>query len=228
MDGIHDLGGMHGFGRVEREENEPWFHNDWERRVFGYANIAAFVTQHGDDQLRRAIERIPPAKYLTSSYYELWHEATITLMKEFGVLGDDELEAGRSLRSLPVPFDTANQARAETLWAAYQAGASQSRPDATGFPHRFRTGDRVVTKSVMPYGHTRLPRYARGRPCTIVAEHGAFIVADRNSERRDTSPDMLYTVEFQARDLWGDEAQDGDTLRLDAWDSYLDPLPRGA
>lgn len=224
MDGIHDLGGMHGFGRIEREDKEPTFHADWERRVFGYTNLVTFVTLHGDDQLRRAIERTPPAKYLKATYYQLWHDALIALMKEFGVLGDDEIAAGRSLRALPARFDAANQARAENLWEVVRAGASQGVPNAAGFAHRFCPGDRARTKIAMPYGHTRLPRYVRGRICTIVAERGPFIVADRNSELRDTTPEMLYTVEFYARDLWGDEALPGDTLLLDAWDRYLDPI----
>jgi nitrile hydratase len=229
MDGIHDLGGMHGFGPVEREADEPCFHADWERRVFALCGLAPFVADHGDDQFRRHIERIDPATYLTSSYYELWLRGETALLKELGVLSDDELAAGHSLRPLAPHFDIARKATADSLWDAVRGGASQAAPNATGFPHRFRVGDRIRTRAAMPYGHTRLPRYARNKPGKIIAEHGAFIVADRNSEERDVAPQMLYTIEFVARDLWGDEASVGDTVRLDAWDEYLEPLAaRGA
>jgi len=135
--------------------------------------------------------------------------------------------AGRAFHPLPATFDPANQAQPQALWKAVHAGASQSAPGATSFGHRFRVGDRARTKETMPYGHTRLPRYARGRVCTIVAERGPFIVADRNSEKRDTTPDTLYTVEFDAQDLWATEASTGDTVLIDAWDCYLDPLDEG-
>ena len=107
--------------------------------------------------------------------------------------------------------------------AAIRDGASQAAPDSPDAPHRFRAGDKVHTVTVRGRGHTRLPRYARGRVGTVVAEHGSFVFADAHAAGRGRAPQQLYTVEFSARALWGDEAAQGDTLCLDLWDAYLEP-----
>jgi nitrile hydratase subunit beta len=92
MNGIHDLGGMHGVGPVVAEANEPPFHHDWERRVFALF-FGGFAGGHYNvDQFRHAIERMEPAHYLHSSYYEHWLHAIETLLVENGALTKAELE----------------------------------------------------------------------------------------------------------------------------------------
>lgn len=92
MNGVHDLGGMHGFGPVEPEANEPVFHHDWERRVFGVM-MATFGGGHYNvDEFRHAIERMRPDEYLASSYYEHWLHSTETLLLESGAISRAELE----------------------------------------------------------------------------------------------------------------------------------------
>ncbi|MEZ5776240.1 MAG: nitrile hydratase subunit beta [Hyphomicrobiaceae bacterium] len=223
MDGMHDLGGMHGFGRVTPEENEPVFHADWERRMFALASAAPFAVGFGDDQFRPGIEAMPPARYLSSSYYEKWLFSVTRILEARGLLTEAEL-AGEPA-STPSPTDSVGKPVGPGLViAAIWAGASQERPDATDAPMRFGRGERVRTRSTMPDGHNRLPRYARDRTGTIERIAGRFLVADRNAVGIER-PEALYTVVFSAEELWGDEARAGDTLSLDLWDSYLEPAP---
>ncbi|MEZ5926511.1 MAG: nitrile hydratase subunit beta [Hyphomicrobiaceae bacterium] len=218
MDTIHDMGGMHGFGRVEEEANEPVFHADWERRVFAMVSAVPFAALFGDDQFRPAIERIPPERYLSISYYEKWLDALTSLLVDRGWVTEAELA---DPASVPVAPRHPKAALPSDVVPAIWAGASQSRPGVAVL-RRFQLGDAVVTKRQGSPGHTRLPRYARGKAGCIIKAHGAFLVADRNSIG-DQTPEMLYTVAFDARELWGPEARSRDSLTLDLWDRYLDP-----
>jgi nitrile hydratase len=218
MDGIHDMGGMHGFGPVEVEENEPVFHADWERRVFAMVSAVPFAALFGDDQFRPAIERIPPERYLTASYYHKWADALVGLLIDRGWITEQELADPSAVPASPLHPRAVNPADVES---AIFGGASQNRP-ALGVTQRFKPGDGILTKRHGHVGHTRLPRYARGKRGRIAAAHGAFLVADRNSVG-DQTPEMLYTVVFRAPDLWGAEADPRDTLTLDLWDRYLEP-----
>ncbi len=220
MDGVHDLGGMHGFGPVEREADEPVFHSRWEARMFAVASAVPFSVPYSDDHFRPEIERMAPAEYLAASYYERWLASVATLLRQRGIVDPAEL-AGGTLKPLPAGMNPALAAAA--VPGAIAAGASQAVTDAPDSPHRFRVGDRVRTLGVCGAGHTRLPRYARRRVGVVTAEHGCFVFADTHASGRGQAPQQLYGVEFGARELWGDEAASGDTLRLDLWDSYLEP-----
>ncbi len=219
MDGIHDVGGMHGFGKVEREENEPFFHADWERRVFAITMAMPFITLTGDDQFRRQIERMDPAHYLHSSYYEKWLESTISIAKEFGLTTEEELSGG-AVAPIPEKLKGNPPAIASEVWDSIHGGASQAMADS-GVPQRFQPGDRVRTLAQMGFGHTRLPRYARGKTGAIEGAWGAFIYADAHAAEYRTDPVHLYSVAFDARDLWGNEAADGDSVVLDLFEPYL-------
>ena len=219
MDGIHDFGGMHGFGRVVPEPNEPFFHADWERRIFAMTTVMGFVTLTGDDQFRREIERISPKQYLNSSYYEKWLESTISIAKEFGLTTEEEL-AGGPVAPIPDNLSGNPPAVAEEVWDNIHAGASQSMPESD-VPQGFQIGDRVRTLAQMGTGHTRLPRYARDKIGTIEGAWGTFIYADANAAEYKHQPVHLYTVVFDAQDLWGDEAVNGDSVVLDLFEPYL-------
>ena len=222
MDGIHDVGGMQGFGPLEIETDEPVFHHDWEKRVFALAMATPFVAEYGDDQFRRHIESMPPRQYLNSSYYQLWFDGMISLLKELTVLSDEELNHAQAVNPLPEQFAVNQQAQADGLMDVVLQGESQSMPGATG-PHRFRVGDRVATCTHMPSVHNRLPRYARGKSGEVVGEYGQFILADTNSIGCGPNPQMLYSVEFTADELWGNAVDPGNTVCLDLWDVYLSP-----
>lgn len=224
MDGIHDLGGMHGFGAIRPLAAEPVFHAAWERRAFGLASAVPAVIGMSDDVSRRNIERMDPRHYLASPYYEKWIVALIDRLRELGVLTDDDLAAGRAVSPLPAGVSLAPALSADQAWPAFREGASQALPTGGG-PARFAVGDRVRTAPAMPEGHTRLPRYVRDKVGTIAADHGVFIFADAHAARGEPEPQRLYAVVFQATDLWGAEARPGDTVSLDLFDPYLMAAP---
>jgi len=211
VNSIHDMGGMDGFGPVVRETNEPVFHAEWERRMFALASAIPFAVPMGDDHFRQEIERVAPATYLQSSYYELWYRAHCALLEQRGVLS-----GGKPALNTPL---TAAQVR-----DAIEAGASTRMP-AEGITARFAAGDRVVARNLHPRGHTRLPRYARGKAGVILADRGVFSFADSNARGDGPCPQHLYTVAFAREALWG-EGGGKDKVCLDLWDDYLDPAPR--
>lgn len=223
MDGIHDMGGMHGFGKVEPEDNEPVFHGEWEARMFALASAVPYAVPFGDDQFRPGIERMDPAHYLASSYYEKWFESILYQLGQKGLVDAGEL-AGGAPNPLPDRYRNRVPLKPERVEDAIHAGDSQEIADQNEAPRRFDVGDKVHTQTVMPNGHTRLPRYARGRIGHIERVAGVFLLADENY-RRVKKPETLYTVVFTAEELWGEEGKPGDTLSLDLWDSYLNPAP---
>ena len=213
MDGVHDLGGGEGFGAVVAEPDEPVFHHDWERRMFGL-NFAAVPTNV--DKFRHAIERLGAVEYLTTSYYEHWLAAVETLAVETGVIDAADLERARAaaVAGEPPPRrDDPDHAR--MLVAAVQ---SPSTPDADPGDHAFGSGDRVRVRRAFPHGHTRCPRYVRGAPGTIEAVRGRFRLPDASAAGDDRA-EPLYSVVFRAADLWG--AGDHE-VALDLWEPYLE------
>jgi len=207
---VHDMGGMDGFGPIVREENEPVFHADWERRMFALSFGISASVGTDDDHFRREVESIPPVTYLKSSYYELWYRACHAILARHGVL-----DAGKS-----------NAVHAALIAAEVlpmiEGGASTRMP-AQGIAARFAVGDAVVARNITPIGHTRLPRYARGKHGVIRANRGVFSFADSKARGDGPAPQHVYTVAFTAAALWGPEGRTGqDTICLDLWDSYLD------
>ena len=209
MNSIHDMGGMDGFGPIAREANEPVFHADWERRMFALASAIPFAVPYGDDHGRREIERIDPVTYLKSGYYELWYLAHSELLRQHGVFQD----GGPSGVNSPIAADQ--------VMTAIEAGASPRMPE-DGIRPRFAAGDRVIVRNINPTGHTRLPRYARGKRGVVHRNHGVFSFAESNARGAGPCPQHLYTVVFTARELWGRDAAAQDTIYLDLWDNYLD------
>jgi len=222
MDGIHDMGGMHGFGKVEREADEPVFHADWEKRAFGVSLQAADGAGFGDDHLRANIERIPPHVYLRASYYELWIRSVSAILEQRGVLSGAEIEERMASLSAPGRAEGGSDISLDEIDAMMAAGASTKRPEVEVLA-RFKPGDRVVVKNDHPSHHTRSTRYCRGRIGEVIADHGVFVFPDSNSEDQGENPEHCYTVRFAAEELWGEAATPGDTVCVDLWDSYLDP-----
>lgn len=220
MNGVHDLGGMHGFGPVEREENEPTFHAAWEGRVLGINGILRGVGYYNIDAFRHGIERMPPADYLRSSYYERWLATVERNAIEQGLIDRDELEARVAfLREHPdaePPHATAPPAPPSEM----RASPTSPPPPAP----RFVAGDAIVTRNINPTGHTRLPRYARGKRGIIHRAYWPQTLPDTNAHYLGEHPQMLYSVRFDGRELWGEQAEPGQVLYLDLWDSYLDPV----
>ncbi|MDN5749749.1 MAG: nitrile hydratase subunit beta [Pseudonocardia sp.] len=217
MNGAADLGGMMGFGPVAPESDGEYFHAEWERRILALTLAVGAAGRWSIDASRHARESLPPGVYLTSSYYAIWATALERLLVEHGLVGADELAAGRSLRpGEPVPVLDA--ARVPAVLAA---GSPYDRPVAA--PASFGVGDRVRTRVIHPSGHTRLPRYARGKAGVVARVHGAHVLPDSSAHGAGEAPQWLYSVRFDGRELWGEGADAGLAVTIEAWEGYLDP-----
>ena len=218
MNGPQDLGGAHGFGTIAPDVDEPLFHADWERRALALTVAMGATGAWNLDASRHARERTPPAKYLSSSYYEIWLAGLDRLLLERGLVSRSELDAGRALEpAKPLP----RRPTAETIPSVLETGVPTEREASA--PARFAVGDRVRAKTMNPIGHTRLPRYARGRTGTIARIHGAHVFPDDHAHGRGENPQWLYSVAFEAREIWGAEGRAGDFVHIDLFEPYLEP-----
>ena len=217
MNSIHDMGGMHGMGRVEIERDEPVFHARWEARVLALQLACNYHGKWNIDMTRHARERIPPAEYLAATYYQKWLRGLEMLLVEQGLVTKGELEAGHA--ESKASGVAALQASGV---APYLRNRRHARLDDE-VPPKFRPGDRVLTHNDHPVGHTRLPRYARGRRGVVDRDHGVFIFADTHAMTRHKKPQHCYSVRFAARELWGSGASARDSVYIDLWDDHLDP-----
>ena len=215
MDGIHDMGGMDGFGKVEVEQNEPPFHEKWEGRVMAMQRAMGYAGAWQIDHARYAQERIRPDIYLDASYYQKWALAMETNVVERGLAGADELKAGHALRAAkPLPRKFMPE-----LAANLTRGSFYRQSQA---PARFKVGDRVRTKNIHPTTHTRLPRYARGHTGVVERLHGAHIFPDSVAAAKGEDPQWLYTVRFEAQELWGADADPKLKVSIEAFEPYLE------
>ncbi|MET0154237.1 MAG: nitrile hydratase subunit beta [Candidatus Binatia bacterium] len=224
MNGVHDLGGMDGFGPVVREHNEPVFHADWERQVFGMMLATMGQGFYNLDEIRHAIERMSPAHYLGSTYYEHWLAGLERILAEKGRITPAEIEArlrglAEAPESPPLP-ERPNPALADGLAHTVSAGAPASRGE--GRP-RYRAGAAVRVLKMNPSGHTRCPRYVRGMRGTVERVHEKFILPDAHAHGRGERPEVLYTIGFEATELWGKGAEGRGRVYVDLWESYLEP-----
>ncbi|HEY1747074.1 MAG TPA: nitrile hydratase subunit beta [Xanthobacteraceae bacterium] len=219
MDGIADMGGMHGFGPLERADERGPFHNEWERRILGITFAALGAGLFNVDEIRRTTESADPLTYLKSTYYERWLYSAEDLLKEKGAVTAGELATGRSVTG---PANNVPPVTKEIARVILEHGGTSRSAD--GAPSRFKSGDAVVARNIHPRGHTRLPRYVRGKCGTIVLDHGIFALPDSNSAGLGLQPQHVYGVRFTARELWGPRASERDTLQIDLFDDYLDRL----
>lgn len=221
MDGIHDLGGRHGFGAVIREPGEPVFHGRWEARVFAMMRAAGAAGAIANaDQFRHAIERIDPAAYLSHGYYGRWLGGIETLLREAGVVSVADLRARIGELGGDADAPAAARPADHPDRVGYVPAAAGSQRELTVAP-RFVPGDRVRTHRSGKPGHTRLPGYARGRSGTVIAWHGGWVWPDSNAHGAGENPQHLYTVEFTGVELWGEMAEPETSVTLDLFESYL-------
>jgi nitrile hydratase len=215
---------MDGFGPVQRETGEPVFHEPWESRVFGmFLTGAGLPPRTGFDAARHLLEQLDPVEYLSSSYYERWLAAMENALIAAGSLNAGEIEARmQQLAADPHrPIERRDDpVRAESLVNAFRAGLPATRKIRQK-PH-FAIGDKIVTRNLNPHGHTRLPRYARGKRGVIVAHHGAHVFPNSNAHGLGENPQHLYTVRLAVRELWGDGAEPNESVLIDLWESYLE------
>jgi nitrile hydratase len=218
VNGIHDLGGMHGLGPVHAEANEPPFHENWEGRAGGILEVMTFPAGFTVDRFRYLRETLRPDLYLTQNYYEQWIYIAEQALLETGMITPVELAAGHAAKGSAKRNDAM---RPEAVWPFLHEPAQGGR-DLAEAP-RFAIGQRVRARNAQPLGHTRLPRYARGKVGLVTRLHGGHVLPDASAHGKGACPQHLYTVAFTARELWGADANARDTIRLDLWESYLEP-----
>lgn len=220
MNGAHDMGGMHGLGRVTPEADEPVFHHNWEGRMLACNLAMGAWGKWNIDRGRFFRESIPGPRYLNSSYYEIWLDGLIGLTTDAGLATEEELVSGRADADAEVRTP---RFTAEKVAPALCRGGSARRDD-TDFNARFSPGDPVRARNINPRGHTRLPRYVRGHHGVIDRVHGVFVFPDSNAHLKGEAPQTVYSVCFTAAELWGDDApHPADKVFVDMWDSYLEP-----
>ena len=217
MNGVHDMGGMHGFGKIEVEPNEPPFHEPWEGRVLAMQRAMGFTRAWTIDALRDAQERLPARVYLSVSYYHRWALALERNVLEHGLIDADEVAAGHALRPARRVERVMTKSDAGNAFARGSFGRSPAKPA------RFKPGDHVRTKNINPQSHTRLPRYARGRHGLIEAVRGCHVFPDSVVGGGGENPQWLYTVVFDGRELWGANADPALSVSVDAFEPYLEP-----
>lgn len=210
MNGIHDMGGLHGFGQVDVKRNEPVFHERWQGRVFG---IVASLGGANIDAGRHSIERLDPVTYLRNGYYGRWLASLELTLVEFGVLSAQEIE-----RALERPAAAPRASASRATWSP----RTKSYVRSVDVPPLFSVGQRVVTRNHQPSGHTRLPAYGRCRRGVVVRVHPAMVYPDDHAHGRGENPQYLYTVRFAAAELWGETAEANTAVHIDLFEPYLD------
>jgi nitrile hydratase len=219
MNGVHDMGGMHGMGPIRHEKNEPAFHEPWEGRVYALSRVLR--TRGGLwnlDAFRHGQEVLPPAEYLRMSYYERWLAWMVKTVVAAGDVTQAELESGHPEAGSP---RKAVLVTPDAVPAMVGRRAS-ARRNVTVAP-RFKAGQRVRARNIHPTGHTRLPRYVRGKSGVVVLDRGVFLFPDTNAHLLGEKPQHIYSVRFAARDVWGEQASPHDSIHVDLWDDYLVP-----
>jgi nitrile hydratase len=213
MNGVHDMGGMHGMGPIVHEKDEPVFHEVWEGRSWGLRRAMAPWGRGRWGSFRYELERIPAADYLRMSYYERWFVVLVNQLLRSDLITAAELETGKADPSRPTP----------TLPPAPPETAGAARQNARVNP-QFKLGQRVRSRNLHPEGHTRQPRYTRGKRGIVVRDNGVFALQDTdvNGQSLGGRPQHVYTVRFTARELWGDEASPRDSVYVELWEDYLE------
>lgn len=212
MNGLHDMGGMHGFGAVPVEADAPVFHAGWEARVFG---IVQNLGGGNIDAGRHSLERLDPIAYLRHGYFGRWLAAMERSLIEFGILAPGDIEARIAARGR-------RPRRRRAVQSVDWRPTSRRYDRPVSAPPAFASGQPVRTRNHQPAGHTRLPAYARCHTGIIVRVHPAMVYPDDHAHGRGENPQYLYTVRFDARELWGDAAEAGTCVHLDLFEPYLE------
>ena len=218
MDGIHDMGGMQGFGHVQQLTAAPPFAQPWEGKAFVIGALAPRISGTNLHAFRHAIERVPPREYLVG-YWNRWTIGAQTLMEESGIVTDEEVRAraarlsGHDVPEPPPP--TPHKPEMPS------GGAGNLRSLDT--PPAFAVGDRVRVADHHPTGHSKLPRYVRRRTGTVTALLPSQIFPDTAAHFVGENPQHCYTVDFDSRELWGPAAEPF-RLSIDLFEPYLEPV----
>jgi nitrile hydratase len=218
MDGIADMGGTDGWGRAHPPRaDEPVFPEPWQGRAFALALLSNRLTGGNLDSFRHALERLDHDSYLADGYYGRWLNGAELILAEGSVVAPSAIQArarilrGEHVHEPPAP-------------APEKPARSPAGPDSLrtlNSAPAFTRGERVRAKDVSPPGHTRLPRYVRGHAGVVVLVEPAFVFPDTNAHFQGESPQYVYTVRFDSRELWGADAE-AFALTIEMFESYLE------
>ena len=217
MNGAQDMGGLHGFGPVQPEPDEPVFHDEWEKRAFALTLAMGMPGGWNIDMSRSARESIPPADYLHKSYYDIWVTGLEKLMLERGLVTVADMAASHRV-SPPLPNRPVLKP-ADVAKVLYRGGPTERETNSSPL---YKAGDRVRAKNIHPKPHTRLPRYVRGHAGTIDRVIGFHVFPDSNATGTGENPQWLYNVSFNGRELWGPDGDPTTLVSVDAWEPYLE------
>ena len=218
MNGVQDMGGMDNFGPIDIEANEPIFHDSWERQMFSLVIALLPLGKFHVDEIRRLTELIPPAQYLSAKYYEKWLISTEQVLLEKNLLTEEELESGKADKNHVL--NDVEAAPAEMIQFA-MTNPMPANLDLD-IPAKFKSGDKILAKNINPLHHTRIPRYIRGKQGIVERDHGVFLLPDTNAHGGPDKPQHVYTVRFEGRELWGEDAPAKDAVFIDLFDDYMD------
>ena len=202
MDGMHDLGGKQGFGRIRYALDAQVFHEPWEKRVNALYGFAVKLGIFNMDEYRHAIERMEPRHYLSASYYERSLTSLATLCVEKGIVTLAELEK-RANGTFPLSMPSA--------------------PGRSNIPgrERFKAGDRVRVRSDYVPGHMRMPGYIRGKTGVVVSESPAYPFPDAHAHGVKAEDEPTFDVRFRSEDLWPNSS-DAALVHVAVFQSYLE------
>ncbi len=216
MDGVHDLGGVQGFGPIAVDDDPRPFRHDWEGRMWGINEALEGEPTWTLDWWRHVRELIMPTDYLTRPYFDQWAQVYAALLIDSGVATLDELAQGKACGARR---PGASPMRAEAAREASRRPESFRRD--TGAKPLFGIGQKVTARVQGAPGHTRLPHYVRGRSGLVHAYRGVFVLPDAKSRGRDEA-EPLYTIVFDASALWPEAIGRRDRVFVDLWESYLE------
>jgi len=217
MNGVHDMGGLQNMGPVQREKDEPVFHAAWEGRIYGIDRSLRLIGKWNLDAWRHQIELLRPVDYLQLTYYERWLQVNEQLLVKHSLVTPKELETCE-----PDPGSAKATPALTAAVAAQRLGRGIPSSHDPKVPPHFKVGRRVRARNMNPTGHTRLPRYARGKLGIIARDHGVYLFPDTNAHFQGEKRQHVYSVRFAARELWGVNASPRDSVYLDMWDDYLE------
>ena len=229
MNGIHDMGGLHGFGKVEREANEPVFHSQWEARVFCMTQVLDTTGIWNLDEHRHEIELMGAPDYLTAGYYGRWLFAMESILDRKDVLKREEVELRIAERNSdvrhysPASFEQRNwplPPSEKIRWGAW-------RKEVAVTP-KFQLGDPVRVRNLHPAGHTRVTSYSRGKTGVVaIVNAQAWVFPDTRAHHRGENLQPVYNVKFAASELWGPQAEPNTFTYIDFSEDHLEHAKRG-
>ena len=218
MNGIHDMGGMHGFGAIPDIDGPEPFHHDWERHVFAMNVALGGLGLWNIDMTRAEMEATAPEDYLAPGGY--FYRFLLRMERQalkYDLASPEEISSG--VVSQP-PRSGLSAMKPEQIAVMAAKGSSSMRP--TESDPRFKVGDRVRARRINPETHTRLPRYVRGCEGVITRVQGSHVYPD-DSCHGDENPQWLYAVRFAGTEIWGKNAEAGLEVVIDAFEPYLEP-----